>query len=161
YRVTWIPVEEPAGPPPALTGTWLLLVPAAHSAGTTGWEDVAGVCAEALSGAGADVVTVTVDTSDPEALPDALARASRQEVTGVLSLLALATSALPGHPAVPAGLAATAALVRALDTLGLGHARLWLASRAAVGPDGGDPVQAQVWGLGRAVALEYPRLWGG
>src|SRR5690606_6403032 len=24
-----------------------------------------------------------------------------------------------------------------------------------------DPTQAQVWGLGRTVALEYPRLWGG
>src|SRR5690606_28727330 len=81
--------------------------------------------------------------------------------TGVLSLLALATAALPGHPAVPAGVAATAALARALDALGLDHVGLWLASRAAVGPEGGDPAQAQVWGLGRTVALEYPRLWGG
>ncbi|WP_433498682.1 type I polyketide synthase [Sphaerimonospora sp. CA-214678] len=177
YRVTWIPVEEPAGPPPALTGTWLLLVPAQQNAGTGGWAGIAGFCAGALTGAGADVVTVMVDASAPEELPDVLAAAPRGEIAGVLSLLGLATAALPGHPAVPAGLAATVALVRALDALGLDGVRLWLATRGAVdpegraavgpegradaGPGGGDPVQAQVWGLGRAVALEHPRLWGG
>ncbi|WP_055480219.1 type I polyketide synthase [Sphaerimonospora mesophila] len=177
YRVTWVPVGEPAGPPPTLTGTWLLLVPAQQNAETGGWADIAGFCAGALTGAGADVVTVMVDASAPEELSDVLAAAPRGRIAGVLSLLGLATAALPGHPAVPAGLAATVALVRALDALDLDGVRLWLATRGAVGPEGraavgpegrgaagpggGDPAQAQVWGLGRAVALEHPRLWGG
>jgi thioester reductase-like protein len=41
--------------------------------------------------------------------------------------------------------------------------RLWLATRNAV-PVGSSPsavAQAPLWGLGRAIALEHPELWGG
>jgi len=57
-------------------------------------------------------------------------------------------------------LLATAELVR---NLGEG-ARLWCVTRGAVttGADPGpDPVQAQLWGFGRVVALERPERWGG
>ncbi|MGQ4333756.1 SDR family NAD(P)-dependent oxidoreductase [Streptomyces hayashii] len=76
--------------------------------------------------------------------------------TGVLSLL--------GLPSTEHGTAATLTLVQALADTGL-HTPLWLATRGAVTvgrADGApDPVTAQVWGLGRVVALEHPQLWGG
>ncbi|MER5363619.1 beta-ketoacyl reductase, partial [Streptomyces sp. NPDC002785] len=57
-----------------------------------------------------------------------------------------------------------AALVQALGDVGF-DAPLWLATRGAVsvGRSDGlvDPVQAQVWGLGRVAALEHPERWGG
>ena len=43
--------------------------------------------------------------------------------------------------------------------------RLWFVTantQKAEGPDQQvDPVQAPLWGLGRTVAIEYPRVWGG
>src|SRR5262249_24494196 len=43
--------------------------------------------------------------------------------------------------------------------------RLWIVTRNAQGPfDGGPPLeaaQAPLWGLGRTLALESPRVWGG
>ncbi|WP_335984464.1 type I polyketide synthase, partial [Streptomyces sp. CA2R106] len=68
------------------------------------------------------------------------------------------------RPAVTAGLAATLALVQGLGDAGIG-APLWLATSGAVAAGPGEvlahPVQAQVWGLGRVVALEHPDRWGG
>jgi amino acid adenylation domain-containing protein/non-ribosomal peptide synthase protein (TIGR01720 family) len=43
-------------------------------------------------------------------------------------------------------------------------ARLWLVTRGAQRVDEGDAIrvaQAPVWGLGRAVPLEHPEIWGG
>ncbi|MES4907303.1 type I polyketide synthase, partial [Streptomyces sp. NPDC000395] len=86
------------------------------------------------------------------------------EVSGVLSLLAVAERPAPAHPALPAGLALTVALVQALGDLGV-TAPLWNATRGAVSTGPADPVtsplQAAVWGLGRAAALEHPGRWGG
>ncbi|WP_144070231.1 type I polyketide synthase, partial [Nonomuraea indica] len=144
YEVTWTPVAAEAS---GLSGTWLLVVPETPAAGAS-----AAFCAAALAEAGAEVVTVT---HGPRlSLPGGLA--------GVVSLLALDDVPVPGHPAVSAGLAATLALVQKLDGADV---PLWLVTRGAVrtgasdGPD--EPGQAQVWGLGRTVALELPRLWGG
>ncbi|MEU4230026.1 type I polyketide synthase [Nonomuraea sp. NPDC026600] len=144
YEVTWTPVApETAG----LSGTWLLVVPETPTA-----SESAAFCAAALAEAGAKVETVT--PGPRFALPDGLA--------GVVSLLALDDAPMPGHPAVSAGLAATVALVQDLDGADV---PLWLLTRGGVrtgASDGpGAPGQAQVWGLGRTVALELPRLWGG
>ena len=61
-------------------------------------------------------------------------------------------------------LAGTVALVRALTDAGL-TAPLWCVTRGAVAVDADDPAPdpavATVWGLGRVLALEHPRLWGG
>jgi thioesterase domain-containing protein/NAD(P)-dependent dehydrogenase (short-subunit alcohol dehydrogenase family) len=86
------------------------------------------------------------------------------DVAGVLSLLALAEGPCPGCAGVTAGLAGTLALVQALGDLKAGGP-LWVLTQGAVaaGPGEGvdSPVQAQVWGLGRVAALEYPQQWGG
>src|SRR5262249_19557599 len=43
--------------------------------------------------------------------------------------------------------------------------RLWFVTANAHKTEGRDqhvdPVQAPLWGLGRTVAIEYPRIWGG
>ncbi|MER7275012.1 SDR family NAD(P)-dependent oxidoreductase, partial [Dactylosporangium sp. NPDC000244] len=67
---------------------------------------------------------------------------------------------LPGAEVVEGGVAELVELVRTLDP----SARLWCVTRGAVRAEAGDvvdPEQAQLWGLGRVVALEHPQLWGG
>ncbi|MCL2733419.1 MAG: SDR family NAD(P)-dependent oxidoreductase, partial [Actinomycetia bacterium] len=69
---------------------------------------------------------------------------------------------------VPAALSSAArvtlALAQAAADTGL-TGRLWVATaeavRTAPGDAGPRPDQAQVWGLGRVIALEQPRQWGG
>jgi len=83
-------------------------------------------------------------------------------ITGVVSLLALDDAALPGTGAVTGRLASTLLLVQALGDAGV-SVPLWCLTCGAV-PAGGpvaSPRQAQVWGLGRVAALEYPQRWGG
>nr|QIQ28638.1 Nbc42 [Streptomyces sp.] len=163
YHVNWRPAGGSAAA--SVTGTWLLPLPSALE-GDAWAEAVAG----ALTAHGARVVPVPLDTADPAAL-DRTALAERlRTVTdehgaaaGVLSLLAAAPDA-DSAAAVPAGLAATTALLQALSDLG-GDAPLWCATRGAVAvhpqEDVAAPEQAAVWGLGRVAALEHPRLWGG
>ncbi len=113
---------------------------------TTGAEDTDGDLADRGL---ADRVTAALNEHGP--------------VSGVLSFLAFDERPHAAFPAVPRGLAATAELVRVLEE-GAG-APLWCLTRGAVtvGPTDRltSPVQAQGWGLGRVVALEHPRLWGG
>ncbi|HEY2265812.1 MAG TPA: SDR family NAD(P)-dependent oxidoreductase, partial [Streptosporangiaceae bacterium] len=162
YRVAWTPLTQPG--PVALSGTWLLMVPA----GLAG-DDVIPACAGALTSHGAAVI---VTEAAPEqssrvglaaAVNDALA-GDAGDVTGVLSLLALDETALDGWPAVTSGLAGTLALVQALGEAGV-DGPLWVATRGAVATARDErltsPVQAEVWGLGRVAALEYPAQWGG
>ncbi|WP_290058213.1 SDR family NAD(P)-dependent oxidoreductase, partial [Amycolatopsis solani] len=141
-KVDWSPVAEPALP--LLSGRWLALVPA----GSFGTSVV-----DALAVRGADVVT----TSSERDLPPG-------EYAGVVSLLGLDETALPGHPLIASGVAATAALAPALAEAGI-DAPLWIVTRGAVATGAGDApassVPAQLWGLGRVVGLEYPGLWGG
>jgi acyl transferase domain-containing protein len=162
YRIAWDHLPDPVATA-ALAGTWLLLVPS----GLAG-HPVVDAAVQALDAHGAARETITVDTVATHR--DALARqlAGPASVSaapvGVLSLLALDESARPDHPAVPAGLAATAALVQALDELGL-SASLWCLTQGAVAATPSDalshPHQAQTWGFGRVAALEFPQLWGG
>ncbi|MDQ7806833.1 SDR family NAD(P)-dependent oxidoreductase [Amycolatopsis sp. A133] len=142
-KVGWVPVAEPALP--LLSGRWLALVPAGHSG-------LVAAVLDALAARGADVVTGL-----PETLPPG-------EYAGVVSLLGLDETPLPGHPLIAAGVAATAALAPALAAAGI-DAPLWLLTRGAVATGAGDApassVPAQLWGLGRVIGLEYPGSWGG
>ncbi|MEU0846214.1 SDR family NAD(P)-dependent oxidoreductase, partial [Streptomyces sp. NPDC005962] len=162
YRIAWDQLPD-AISTPTLTGTWLLLVP-------SGLEDhsVVQAAAQALDDHGAARETLTIDTvaTDRKALAQQLAGATDAHTApvGVLSLLGLDETAHPDQPAVPTGLAATTALVQALDELGW-RAALWCLTQGAVTATASDglphPHQAQIWGFGRVAALEYPQLWGG
>ncbi|MBI0383563.1 polyketide synthase, partial [Streptomyces albiflaviniger] len=160
YRVAWKQLPDPAAAP-ALSGTWLLLVPsglAEHPAvhATVQALDAHGAAHEVLSLDGAEarrdalapLLSHLPDGSTPE---------------GILSLLALDQTPHPDHPAVPAGLAATAAVVQALGQTPP-IAPLWCVTQGAVAATATDPLphphQAQIWGMGRVAALEHPHLWG-
>ncbi|CAL9320650.1 type I polyketide synthase [Streptomyces sp. SudanB66_2053] len=164
HRVTWRPTAD--GATAALTGTWLLAVPEDLDGGP--W---ASSVAEALTAHGARVRVLPVDCARADRAGLAAAYDAAREdgpaPAGVLSLLAADTRPLPGHQAVPAGLAATTALVQALADRATGPdiTRLWAVTAGAAGVLGHEapaaPEQAAVWGLGRAAALEHPQLWGG
>ncbi|WP_406358255.1 type I polyketide synthase [Streptomyces sp. NBC_01635] len=165
HRAVWRPAAE--GGTATLTGTWLLAVPSRLVGGP--W---ACSVADTLAAHGAHVRVLPVDcaAADRADLTTALTDL-RQEGdlawTGVLSLLAVDTDPLPGHTAVPAGLAATTTLLQALagKAAGADPVRLWALTAGAVGVLGAEapavPEQAAVWGLGRTAALEHPQLWGG
>lgn len=62
------------------------------------------------------------------------------------------------------GCGSTLHLVQALaDRPELAFSRLWLVTRGAVPVDSSLPgmAQASLWGLGKVIALEHPKLWGG
>ncbi|MEU6666933.1 type I polyketide synthase [Streptomyces sp. NPDC046727] len=156
YTVAW---ERLAVPDSArLTGPWLLVVPE-----TRAGDGLAAQCAAALTGHGADVTTLTLGADDTDRAALA-ARLTGLRPAGVLSLLALDDAPHAAHPALPTGLALTVALVQALGDAGV-TAPLWCATRGAVATGPADqvtaPAQAQIWGLGRVVALEHPDRWGG
>jgi acyl transferase domain-containing protein/aryl carrier-like protein len=156
YRLSWRRATTPSDV--ALTGTWLLVLPAGHQ--DDSW--VAPVEA-AMAAAGAPVRRLVVgeERLDRAALAGKL---DQLPLAGVLSLLAMDESRLRGHPGVPVGLAATVTLVQALEDREI-DAPLWCATQGAVNTGPGDgldhPDQALVWGLGRTVALERPQRWGG
>jgi acyl transferase domain-containing protein len=145
YRVTWKPVQPSGG---VLSGRWLLALPEALT-GTA----VVEWCEHGLKAAGAEVVRVTGAT-DLSGYTDA---------AGVLSLLGLAADETLDEGVAP-GLAATLELVRKLGGAGV-EAPLWCLTQGAVSTGTSDPLrnaaQTQVWGLGRVVALEHPKRWGG
>ncbi|MET8136960.1 type I polyketide synthase, partial [Streptomyces sp. NPDC005251] len=146
YRITWKPltgVPSGAGAGIAvggLSGAWLV-VSAAEGAGDA---DVVA----ALSGAGVQVRSISVSAGADRAAVAGLI-ADTGELAGVVSLL---------------GVVDTAVLVQALGDAGV-TAPLWAVTRGAVSVGRSerlvDPVAAEVWGLGRVVALEDPDRWGG
>ncbi|WTI49186.1 SDR family NAD(P)-dependent oxidoreductase [Streptomyces longwoodensis] len=162
YKVTWKPTAVADGA--SATGTWLVVVPESLAGG--GWPVVV---ARAVEQAGGRPVVLSVDAADGAdrsrlglRIHEALGEGPVPD--GVVSLLALDPSALPGLPDVPQALASTAALVQALLDLGL-EARLWCVTSGAVSVSGADgpsaPEQAAVWGFGRVAGLEHPHLWAG
>ncbi|MFJ6662141.1 SDR family NAD(P)-dependent oxidoreductase [Streptomyces sp. NPDC091377] len=167
HEVVWRPVtERPAAGHP---GHWLL-VTAGAAAGerSARWTEAAH---DVLAARGARVTVVDLAGLGPDdraVIARRLARASAGgPVEGVLSLMALDERPDPVHGALPSGAATLLGLVQALAELAeLGtDLPLWSLTCAAVNAVDGDallhPVQAQTWGLGRVVALEQPRLWGG
>ncbi|WP_443732401.1 type I polyketide synthase [Streptomyces iranensis] len=148
YRVTWQPAAMPenAGP----EGRWLALLP----------RDGAGeVLLDGLVAQGMRISRITV--GDIDGLAERLAGSAPQ---GVLSLLALDETPDPDHPAMARGTLLTAATIRVLGEAGI-EAPLWCVTAGAVATGDADPVrnpvQSQVWGLGRVAALEHPERWGG
>ncbi|MCX5380980.1 SDR family NAD(P)-dependent oxidoreductase [Streptomyces sp. NBC_00091] len=149
YRIEWQPLATPAATAPG--GTWLVAGPRPQEL-----DLVTG--ALAARGATPARLDLTPGTGhDREALTVRLltALAAADSCAGVLLL-----PAEPGDP----GLAAALLLHQALGDAGI-TAPLWCATRGAVSTGPGDrpadPGQAQVWGLGRAAALETPTRWGG
>ncbi|WP_404656793.1 type I polyketide synthase, partial [Kitasatospora sp. GAS204A] len=154
YRAGWKPVRESAVR--TLAGRWLLLV----QAGAT--EDPAGPAVlRALTARGVEVQRVEVDAAVTRAavaaqLGEIVTRDAVSQSGPVAGVLWLASR--DGDPAP------TATLVQALGDAGL-SAPLWCLTRGAVSTGRSDrltnPEQAQLWGLGRVVALEHPDRWGG
>ncbi|MFJ8630362.1 type I polyketide synthase [Streptomyces sp. NPDC093568] len=152
YRDAWQPLPATA---PAAPADRLVVVPATHTADpwVTAVLDALGPRTTRL-----DVDPATADRA-------AFAAALSGEPPVVVSLLGLAEEPADArHPAVPAGLTATVALLQALADRPAGT-RLWCLTREAVAALPGDlvrhPVQGALWGLGRVAALEQPALWGG
>jgi acyl transferase domain-containing protein len=154
YRVTWVPVPDQG--PAALSGTWLVVVPADG--------DAAQWCVRALTAAGAGAIVATTGTAEERSLVSAAlaAQIGERSLDGVVSLLALDEE--PGPAGVPAGLSGTQCLVQALGDAGVG-APLWVLTQGAVATGAGEalasPAQAMAWGLGRVAGLEHPDRWGG
>ncbi|MGW0337529.1 SDR family NAD(P)-dependent oxidoreductase [Streptomyces sp. NPDC003011] len=164
YEVVWRPVTERPAPGPA--GHWLLVTGGSSSGEqAAGWAEGA---RGALEARGARVTVVELDGPVPDDRAEIARRVTAASgdgpVEGVLSLLGLDERPHPSHGALPSGVAGLLGLVQALVDLGV-SVPLWSLTCAAVSAFGGDPllrpVQAQIWGLGRVVALEQPRLWGG
>ncbi|MGW7377403.1 type I polyketide synthase [Streptomyces venezuelae] len=156
YRVTW--QQQPDTSAAQLSGDWLLFVPA----GLVDHSAVRAV-ADALTEHGAASVRLhPVETA--QVRREALAAVDTSGLAGVVNLLALDETPHPEHAAVPAGLAATTALIQALGDNGT-TAPLHTVTQGAVSTSATDPLahplQAHVWGLGRVAALEHPRMWGG
>jgi acyl transferase domain-containing protein len=165
YRMGWAQIEEPDSR--ALSGTWLLMAPAGPAA-----DGLVRECAEALRRRRAEVAVIEIPagTADRAEMAAQLVRGVGEagvelaSAVGVLSLLALEETPIPGHPGVSGGLAATLALVQALGDTGVDKP-LWVATCGAVSATPGElldsPVQAQAWGLSRVFGLESPERWGG
>ncbi|MEU8878316.1 SDR family NAD(P)-dependent oxidoreductase, partial [Streptomyces javensis] len=164
YRIAWSPVSEVAAV--SLTGSWLVAVP-------SGLADDAWVAdfVAALATRGARPVVVELEDADADReavaarLRGALGSEDRAaDVTGVLSLLALAEGRHGRYAAVPSGLALTLALLQGIGDAGVGG-RVWCVTRGAVATGGSERPssleQAAVWGLGRVAGLEAPERWGG
>ncbi|MFG2723488.1 type I polyketide synthase [Streptomyces sp. NPDC048416] len=173
YRIDWQPLAEATPEAAATAGSWLVVAPEGPDA-----QDWADRIAEALRTRGAQPQLVTVDATTLASLADAETQTTAAARTGgaraelrdrlrtasdaaspvraVVSLLALTTG--------PHGLTATVALAQALGDLAI-EAPLWCLTSGAVAVGGAEqlphPEQAQVWGIGRVVALEQPQRWGG
>ncbi|MDQ2959293.1 MAG: SDR family NAD(P)-dependent oxidoreductase, partial [Actinomycetota bacterium] len=158
YRISWKPLTTP--PTSTLTGHWLVLSPSTETEHTQH-------CRHALEQHGAQVSSLTVPAGiDRTELGRQLRQAGAEHgpITGILSLIGLDEQPDSRHPALSAGFAGTTLLVLAMADASL-EIPLWCLTSGAVGTGRTDaptsPVQAQVWGLGRVVALEQPGLWGG
>nr|WP_194238606.1 non-ribosomal peptide synthetase/type I polyketide synthase [Streptomyces spongiae] len=171
YRTVWRSVSVT----PTAAGLWLAVVPAGCAA-----DGVINSCLGWPDGHHTRVVVVEVSAgeTDRAVLAERLRSALDNEsldgapVRGVLSLLALeqaeqadaGQSTGDGPATLTAGLASTVVLLQALDDADV-SGKLWCVTRGAVsiGPSDplGDPLQAQLWGLGRCAALEHPDRWGG
>ncbi|MFC8130322.1 type I polyketide synthase, partial [Streptomyces sp. NPDC057302] len=146
YRVEWRSLAAGSG---RLDGAWLVVAP-------VGEERAEWVC-DSLVRKGADDVRVL--HVDPEAADWAGQFTALSTLNGVVSLLGFADA---GDSTVPAGVAATIALLQAL---GEADVPVWCLTSGAVSAAADDAVtgfeQSMLWGLGRVAALEQSGRWGG
>ncbi|UJW29738.1 type I polyketide synthase [Saccharothrix sp. AJ9571] len=159
YRVIWKPPNEASAK--NVSGTWLVVRPSNLPA--DGWTDF---LVRELTERGALVRTLTLtEGADREAISTCLSELTAEEpVSRIVSLLALDETPHPALSSVPGGLAATMGLVQALGDVAA-ELKVWCVTQGSVsvGPSDAmrNPTQAQVWGLGRVVALEHAERWGG
>ncbi|MET9520654.1 type I polyketide synthase, partial [Streptomyces sp. NPDC002994] len=153
YQVVWKGLSVPEVP--RLSGRWLLVLPEGTDPGLA--DDIG----NALRDHGATVSPLVVD---PVALGrDGLAARLSGTWDGILSLLPMDERPHPGHPVLDRATVGTVLLAQAASDAGRG-ARLWTVTRRAVAVTAGErpsTAGAQVWGVGRGIALELPALWGG
>ncbi|WP_340563418.1 type I polyketide synthase [Streptomyces sp. GSL17-111] len=146
YRVEWKPLPLTGPTRPALTGTWAIVAAERQ-------EELAGRLAALVEQAGA-VARVTAPAGPPE----------DQELSGVISLLALDARPHPAHPGISTGAAQNLALLRTVATRPA-PVPVHLVTSGAVSVGRVDPVrdpaQAATWGLGLVAGLERPDCWGG
>ncbi|MFG1675368.1 type I polyketide synthase [Micromonospora sp. NPDC049282] len=140
YAPAWQRIDPPATP--RLAGNWLVVTAGGDA------EDVVA----ALGAAGADPAELVLDADvDRRELAEQLA--DRPEPAGMLCVF-------DG----PDAATRLTTLLQALDDADV-LTPLWCLTRGAVSVAAveplGDPAQAQLWGLGRVAALEFPRRWGG
>ncbi|GGX74603.1 type I polyketide synthase [Streptomyces hiroshimensis] len=152
YRIAWQPLGDIERAVPA--GTWLYVV-----SEETAWT--ASIHA-GLTELGVELVPFVVDEdADRDSLAQALADAEHGQVDGIVFA---AAGAEAGAAAGTDALQRLVLLVQALGDAGI-EAPLWCLTSGAVSTGTSDPltdpVSAQVWGLGRVVALEQPQRWGG
>ncbi|MEE1783605.1 SDR family NAD(P)-dependent oxidoreductase, partial [Streptomyces sp. SP17BM10] len=152
YRVHWRPVRPAAAP--VLDGTWLVVT-------TDAVDDTE--LLDALRGHGARLERLALDEDGRDRAELARRIEEYGELSGILSLVALADRPVPG-PGLPEGVALGVVLAQALGDL-RSAAPLWTVTRGAVSTGPADPltnpVQAAAWGLGRVAALERPQAPGG
>ncbi|MGC4807683.1 type I polyketide synthase [Micromonospora sp. DT233] len=157
YDVTWRPVTAAAGG--RLDGSrWLLLLPTepdpADPGDESGPDQWSTHLRRQLEALGARVHHLAVADLDRAALSERL-RADAESCAGVLSLLALG-----GRPSLDRAVTVVQALGDAGST-----APLWCLTAGAVTvgrtAHAVEPDQAQLWGLGRIAAMEYPQRIGG
>jgi polyketide synthase 12 len=155
YRIVWQPLSPAPGS--ALSGAWSLVAPRTDAVDP--WTDWA---EDALRRRGAEVTRLPVDAAAADRAD--LAERLRDLPGPVISLLPLDETPHLRHPRLPSGVAATLALIQAMADVDAAGP-LWTVTRGAVRTGTDDPAprpqQAQVWGLGRSVALEQPARWGG
>ncbi|MEU0398578.1 SDR family NAD(P)-dependent oxidoreductase, partial [Streptomyces sp. NPDC006208] len=152
YRITWQPLGDIGGAAPS--ETWFYVVPE-----ETAWT--AAIHA-GLTELGVELVPFVVgEDTDRDALARTLANAGHGQVDGIVFA---AAGAGAGAGAGTDALQRLVLLVQALGDTGI-EAPLWCLTTGAVstGPSDPltDPASAQIWGLGRIVALEQPQRWGG
>ncbi|MCM3926015.1 acyltransferase domain-containing protein, partial [Frankia sp. AiPs1] len=181
YRTGWQPMADAdltaaiaaqASTPPPLGGRWPVLVP---PNGVD--EELLVRVTWMIERLGGTPLAIRLARADRGAIASRLAEAGLggaaaptgtapggDHVGGVVSLLALDGTPHSDHPHLTTGLALTVTGVQALGDLRVG-APLWAVTRGAVTTGAEDPVtqpeQAMIWGLGRTLALEQPRVWGG
>ncbi|SCL53926.1 Acyl transferase domain-containing protein [Micromonospora eburnea] len=154
YRVSWKPVPDEHQP--KLHGTWLLVTPDGRD---TGWTTRV---ADGIAARGAEVVPLRMSDVRPERAILAKRLADLTDDTAPAGIVLAAPVRDGADPARP--VAEMVLLVQALGDAGI-ESPLWCVTSGAVSVGDTDPVTdpvgAQLWGLGRAVALEHPRRWGG
>ncbi|MET8682474.1 type I polyketide synthase, partial [Streptomyces sp. NPDC004647] len=172
YRLTWRPVADaaPQGGPgdrlgeqsaePCLPGTWVVALPAGYRD-----EKRAAALVDGLTLRADRVVPLEATGADRAGLTRSLSElAAHEQLTGVLSLLALDDRPHPRHPHLTQGVADTVTLVQGLADAQVA-ARLWCVTAGAVAVTESEevdsPPQAALWGMGAGLALDHPDTWGG
>ncbi|WRZ96258.1 SDR family NAD(P)-dependent oxidoreductase [Streptomyces sp. NBC_01007] len=148
YRITWQPLGDMVGAAPS--GTWLYAV-----SEETAWTEA---IRAGLTELGVALVPFAVgEDTDRDVLARAFADAGHEQADGILF------AAAQGEAGADA-LQRLVLLLQALGDAGI-EAPLWCLTSGAVSTGTTDlltdPVSAQLWGLGRIVALEQPQRWGG